>query len=213
MQENKPSSERPSRTRKAFQFLFLFVLLIVAPIGSWMYLRSGLDYRKEHLGSLEEGVAIPVLSWMTLEGDPISSDDWQEQISLILFGRDSAEIHRQIDQMALVLSQFDDRDDVMFYQIIADTLLMPGGLAVADTAQWKFIRPADDATSGFESFCKRHFPADSGQAVFLVDRRGVLRQAFSIEDRAALTSLVEVVAILLPPKKLSHPELNRTKEK
>ena len=212
MQDQNQQVERPSRTRRAFQVFFLFALLVVAPLGSWLYLRSGLDYRKEHLASLEEGVPIPDLSWETWKGDALDSGDWLEQINLILFAEDSVDLHHQAEAMSLVHSQFDDREDVIFYQVIQDSLLGDTSM-VGDTSQWRMISPINESARSFREFCIQTFPSDPKHSVYLVDRRGVLRQSFSIEDHSSLTRLVEVVAILLPPKKLSHPELNRTKEK
>ena len=212
MQEDQTHRERPSRSRGAFQVIFLFLLLVVAPLGSWLYLRTGLSYRKDHLATLTEGSPIPAAAWMTNDGIPVSTSTWKDQISLVFFANDSLELQRQIDQLALVLSQFDDREDVLFYQV-SDQQPIDQTSYPADTAQWKVLTSISVKADPFRSFCQNIFPTDSEDKVFLVDRRGLLRQSFPIATREELTQLVEVVAILLPPRKLVHPELNRTKER
>lgn len=212
MQENIEHKERPSRTRGAFQFIFLFLLLVVAPLGSWLYLRSGLDYRKEQLATLEEGVPIPTATWTGLDGELESSTNWSEQISLLLYANDAEVMQDQIDRLSLVLSQFNDREDVLFYQIIPDTIWQTVTLPM-DTAQWKVLLSSESKVDSMRMICQRTFPVDEKSNIFIIDRRNQLRQAFSIGDKASLTNLVEVVAILLPPRKLVHPELNRTKER
>ncbi len=212
MQEDQIHHERPSRSRGAFQVIFLFLLLVVAPLGSWLYLRSGLAYRKDHLKALTDGSAIPAAIWKTNDGVTISTSNWTEQVSLILFADDSLELKAQIDQLALVLSQFDDREDVLFYQI-TDQQPVNQAYYPADTAQWKILTTMSVKADPFWSYCQASFPSDSKDKIYLIDRRANLRQAFPIATKADLTQLVEVVAILLPPRKLNHPELNRTKER
>ncbi len=212
MQENIEHKERPSRTRRAFQFIFLFLLLVVAPLGSWMYLRSGLDYRKEQLATLEEGVPIPSATWTGLDGKSESSANWSEQISLLLYANDAEVMQNQIDGLSLVLSQFNDREDVLFYQVIPDSIWQSVTMPL-DTAQWKVLLSSESEVDSMQMICQRTFPVDERSNIFIIDRRNQLRQAFSIGDKASLTNLVEVVAILLPPRKLVHPELNRTKER
>lgn len=212
MEDNSKNQGRPSRSRGAFQVIFLFLLLVVAPLGSWLYLRSGLAYRKDHLATLAEGSALPAAAWKTNDGMTVSTSDWQEQVSLVLFADDSLELQNQIDKMALVLSQFDDREDVLFYQVTDQQPVNQSSYPV-DTAQWKILTTSSVEADPFRSFCQNAFPRDSGDRIFLIDRRANLRQAFPIATKDDLTQLVEVVAILLPPRKLVRPELNRTKER
>lgn len=212
MQEDLTHNERPSRSRGAFQVLFLFILLVVAPLGSWLYLRSGLSYRKDHLATLTEGSAIPAATWITNDSVTVATSNWKEQISLVLFAEDSLELQWQIDQLALVLSQFDDREDVLFYQV-TDQQPVNRSNYPADTTQWKILTSASVKADPFRSFCQNTLPSDPADRVFLIDRRANLRQAFPIATKDELTRLVEVIAILLPPRKLEHPELNRTKER
>ncbi|MCF8237677.1 MAG: hypothetical protein K9I85_05940 [Saprospiraceae bacterium] len=171
-----------------------------------------MEYRKEHLLTLEEGRPIPFGAWMDLDGNTVSSDQWTEQISLILFAKSREEMKSQMDRLSRVLSQFDDREDVLFYQILPDSTYRSEDLP-EDTAQWKILFPKNSGVDSMWIACESAFPVDPVSHVFLIDRRKQLRQAFSISDKASLTSLVEVVAILLPPRKLVHPELNRTKER
>lgn len=212
MQQEQTHRERPSRYRGAFQLIFLLLLLVVAPLGSWLYLRSGLSYRKEHLATLTDGKPIPAASWQREDGTTISTAHWKDQISLVLFADDSIELKSQQEQLSLVLSQFDDRDDVMFYQV-TEVNPLDHSSAPADTAQWKLLSSLSVRSDPFRAFCQQNSPAGSMDRIYLIDRRGQLRQAFPFQSQKELTQLVEVVAILLPPKKLTHPELNRTRER
>lgn len=211
MSESDPRPEGSSVARKTLQMIFLFLILVVAPAASWFYLRSGLAYRKDHLATLQEGIPLPEARFHLIDGTPVPDDALSDRIRVILFTPDGETGQRQIEELESVHSQFDDRTDVLFLQILPDSTIVLRDIP-ADTLQWKVLA---DSTGyhEWEAVCRETWPEAPGQAVFLMDRHDRLRQVYDASSRTSLAALVEVVAVLLPPKKLSKPELNRTTEK
>jgi len=53
--------EGPKHKRKLLPLLALTAMLILAPLGSWVYLKLGIDYRKEYIEELKPKVLDPII--------------------------------------------------------------------------------------------------------------------------------------------------------
>jgi len=210
--DNITNTERPSRSRLVFRFLMLFLLLVLTPAVSWYYLSKGLDYRQEHLQHLDHFGQAPEGSWLSSDGVPISKADWQEQLSLICFLSEDPDPASVTPVLSRIHAQFDDREDVVIYQFvyIRDNVAVEPG---PDPLQWLVLPLPLSEWEELRGRWSAMLGKDVSDGVVLVDRKGELRQTFRLKDDAEMKRLVETVAVMLPPKKVDKPQLNREQEK
>jgi hypothetical protein len=206
------TAEKPSRFRVAFRVLMLFLLLVLTPAVSWYYLSKGLDYRQDHLQQLERFGPAPQGSWVSTDGVAISSEDWREQLSLVCFLTETSDRTSVSPVLSRIHSQFDDRKDVVIYQFVNT----PDGSPEAsepDSLPWRILRSSLSEWEDLRGRWSDILGKNVADQIVLVDRKGELRQTFQLNDDAEMKRLVETVAVMLPPKKVERPQLNREQEK
>lgn len=206
------TSERPVRLRMAFQFFMLFLLLVATPYFSWYYLQKGLDYRIEQLDQLFLMGPAPSGEWVSRTGVLVHQGQWKEQLSVVVLSETEEQLGADYHAIQRLYGQFHDRQDVLFYHFYPRTL--SHSLPLVDSVdQWQQIMLADD---DFSSLLGEWSLPLAGQdlqpGIIFVDRQGQIRQSFPRKSDTALKKLVEVIAVMLPPKKVERPELNREPE-
>lgn len=204
------ADERPPRSRVAFQLFALFLLLVVTPAVSWFYLREGLAYRKDHLDQLSRLGPPPVKSWVPDTDARDGTASYEGQVSLVALVKDSI-LQREADRIFRLLHhQFDDREDVKFYTYL------PGSARQhpipQDTAQWKVFHIPDSMMQSWSALWKAP-GAEMAPDLILIDPKGEMRRHMNLDTTVVLKNLVAEMAVLLPPKKVSKPQLKREAEK
>ncbi len=212
MIQNNTNNKRPSRFRVAFMFILLTILLVVTPYASWYYLNKGLDYRKAQLSLLEDMGTVPPGTWSAINGEVIETKFWADQISLISIVTNVELVHKELEEVQRLHTQFQDRKDVRFYFFVPEEMQTNLSFSVLDSSFVIISLPSDglirlsDQWSGIINKKTDH-------QVILVDRLRQVRQAFSTQSEKSVKDLVQVIAVLLPPKKVERPNLVREAEK
>jgi len=70
--------------RKIINYIGLFLLLVVLPGMSWVYLSSGLSYQKAKRAELRRFGAVPAFPYVLMNGDTTARRYLQESCSLPL---------------------------------------------------------------------------------------------------------------------------------
>jgi hypothetical protein len=193
-------------------FILLTLLLVVTPYASWYYLTKGLDYRKAQLALLEDFGTIPPGNWSALNGDPVDTKLWSDQLSLISIATNVEQGKQELEEIQRLHTQFQDRTDVRFYCFIPEEMQTNLSLSDVDSSLVIIGLPSvnlirlSDQWSGI-------IKKETDHQVILVDRLLQVRQAFSTQSEKSLKDLVQVIAVLLPPKKVERPNLVREAEK
>lgn len=192
------------------QLFLLSLLLLVTPYVSWRYLSDGLQYRKDNLQGLSDLGQLPNISWLSVEGDTVRTDDWQDHIALIVLSDSPGTAAACDGPLLRIREQFQDRGDVGIYHFRNAGMLdsvagtYPEGMVELDSTSYQAIVVF---TRGLPDYRK------ASQALILVDRHHRVRKVFDISKHSDLQYLARVVAILLPPKKVEKPVLKREAEK
>ena len=202
---------------KWFQYLALFLLLVVLPAGSWYYLQKGLDYRLETKRELKDFGAFLFRDTPDIDGTLITQDSLKGKLAVVNIFRPGADVDVLFREVKKVHKQFDTQPVVqfLFYATPADSLALrelADRRQLYDPGQIRYLVVPTE-----EQFPDLHLPAvenASGNPVLaLADMNGKIRQFYDFRDGARVKRLVEHLAILLPIPETDKPELVREKEK
>lgn len=207
--------------RKTLQFVALFLLLVVFPLGSWYYLKMGLKYRRENLQELQDlgKQPLPAVPDVFL-GTPLPSDSLQGR--WVVTGFVDLSLNSQAASFATKLEslheQFDERKEVFFLTYVqADSSQLLGWLQnykfFKDQTQCRFA--IGNAQQVEAAALALGLPKEwSGNTwMTLADEKQTLRRRYNIDQEEELKSLVKHIAILIPTITRDSPMLKREKEK
>lgn len=95
------------------QFSGLLLLLVLLPMGSWFYLRSGLDYRAQAFKELQDIAALPDFELENYNDSTIRMARFEDQLVVGHFFN-APNKERYAQQLSKLYEQFDDRQDIYF---------------------------------------------------------------------------------------------------
>lgn len=205
------------------QIAGLLLFLVVLPAGSWFYLQSGFNHRKEALAELKELGKVDGIDLTDQYGLRFTTADMQQRVVVAGFlPADAASQDKWAQRLSTLHEQFDDRDDICFL-LLADSASMPDPAAflernaLADSLQWKLLRTGSEGLNALASNAF-YLPAGEGgqpnfQFLALADTAKMVRRHYDILDNQQMGRLVEHITIVMP--KLPEPDivLKREKEK
>lgn len=209
--ENAPT-ERPSRIRVAFQLLVLLLLLVLTPAVSWLYLRKGLDYRQENLSVLAQLGQVRPGAWTDTNGESLNTLNWKDQITLVYLSGSVSQVDQRLPLLRRIQSQFSDRSDVVLIQFM-DQRDWSRTSAIKDSVDWKVVVLESPELADLMTEWSQGLRQEAADRLILIDRQGQVRALFDPSDSEDVRSLVEVTAVMLPPKKVDKPTLQRESEK
>ncbi|MDX1941349.1 MAG: hypothetical protein SFU99_12405 [Saprospiraceae bacterium] len=185
----------------------LSVLLVGFPLGSWYYLKAGLDYRKEVMGDLYDYGKMPAVVLTTSTGRALEPKDVAGKIIVAGFlnFQDQTVTKQSGQWLSKLHHQFNERRDVTFLLHVADTLASAETLdafatqyQLQDTAQCYFLK---DNPEVFRTIATNVYkiPEDAINAHFaLTDAQGKVRRNYDLRQTSEINRLVEHIALLLP---------------
>lgn len=198
------------------QYLALFILLVVTPAISWVYLSNGLDYHRKALAELKKLGSIPSYKALTLQGDSLRTSDVEGKL-LVVGTVDltaSKNTPNVLSNLKELHAQFDDRTDVFFLLYVqpADT---------AAVRKFATSQELDEPTQVFYLPYNQtimnayHLPATGAITPYfsLVDTKGMVRKVYDLREGRQYARLVEHLALLLPIEKRENAILKREREK
>lgn len=230
---------KENNIRKKINLLILLLLLVILPAGSWYYLRSGFSYQKQAWSELKDYGQIPSFNLTTQEGVPFKQSDLKGKIVVSNFlSIDQEDSAAKMDLVKKMHVQFDDRKDMVFVfygmnsaeDTAADLKAFAEKNGVTDHQQCIFLNGDDSEIrqilqSGFK-VPQLDQPKDkdnkyelSSTAVndypyfILSDTSSMIRNYYDYREEAAITRMIEHIAMILPRAPEKDIELRRDKEK
>lgn len=199
--------------------IVLLFVLVVLPLGSWYYLKNGLNYRLTTMSELSDYGKLPAFSYHTFEGMNLTFNDLQGKVIVAnVLNFENNQSNRALGAILEKLhDQFDERSDVCFLVHVTDTSLarvasFSAKYNLEDDNQFYFI-PLD--TTQMTALAKDYrLGIDSLATYFtLVDTKGIVRKHYNVQDDTQVKRLVEHLALLLPLQKKEEISLQREPEK
>lgn len=167
--------------KRIFPILVLFLLFIVLPLGSYLYLSRGVDYRLAALEKIQPKGELLDFEYY-LGGVAISSRSLKNKTVLIHINEgshDSKYLQRFYDQ-------FKQSANIEFLQIVSDSLVQE------EEGFNKVYSPTANAI----------MEAYSGKDIILVDTAMQVRSYYDLND-STVNELVRDISVILPLKKKS----------
>lgn len=208
--------------KNILRVVVVLILIVGFPLVSWLYLKTGVKYRKEALAELQNHGKLPVFSLSTQDRDTLTNEMVKGKILVVdFFDSGKPETPALMHFLTALHHQFDDRTDVLFL----NHAIHPGhdslsGLrsyaekqGVKDFNQCLFLS-ADSLTMADLANNQYHMPADHLYGDFaLVDTAGVIRKYYDSGSPKDMKRLVEHIAMILPLAKTDSLVLRKDLEK
>lgn len=157
-------------TKKVISYVVLFMMLVIFPFLSWLYLKNGYEYRKQNM--------------QELSGDyPLYIPETLDTGLVNIFGKTSLVI-TTIDTL-FTTNLFRQFKDAPTFQLISNYK------AAEFQSQQNWISLPD---SVFYSFAK----LNDIQFAALIDTAGKIRRKYSVDEKDYIKSVVVHTASLLP---------------
>lgn len=200
--------KKPTTGRKIYIGAALFLILIAMPAVSWLYLRDGLQWRKDAVAELANygKIAKATVIWQ----DGSKEDMLQGKVVVVhIFGEnpDLTEANRTIlDIDEKLYDQFGQNLDFRLAMVSSGgtaefksyfqkmpsadyvTWVWTGGLG-----SWRTIME-----NGYESYCKAESVKPVPEYFALADTSGTIRRFYDALDTKQVERMVQHIAILLP---------------
>jgi len=198
---------------KTVQSIILLFFLVGLPFGSYYYLKTGFEYRKEAIDQLQDYGNVPEFTLRTQTGDLLSTEQLRGRLIVVNFA-EKADLQQKstaLERFARMNAQFDNSAKVLFVSNIVDADSTDRAF-LAQQAEDFDIRVErgwfllyDDAGQMQAIVEKYPKPQQSDLAkqsyAMLVDSSLVVRNFYSLEDEAAVQELVTHTAMIIPRDK------------
>jgi hypothetical protein len=203
------------------QIAGLLFFLIILPAGSWYYLQSGFNHRKEALAELKELGKVNGIDLTDQFGMRFTTADMRKCVTIAGFlPADAASQDKWAQRLSTLHEQFDDRDDICFL-LLADSANMPDPAAflernaLADSLQLILLLTGSEGLAALASN-SFYLPAgEAGQPNFqylaLADTAQMVRRHYDLLDNQQMGRLVEHITIVMP--KLPEPDIVLKRER
>jgi hypothetical protein len=204
--ENNP---QPVQNRRKFLITaFLLLVLVVFPALSWLYLRGGLNWRKEALAELGNYGKIRAVNMIFPGNDKVNRVE--SAVCVVhSFGADpdlSGENKFILDTGQRLFEQFGSNMNFRLVMIAqggtAEFKTHAQTLPSADYATWVWTGALGSwstiLNNGYESYCIATGNKGYKEFYALTDTSGTIRRFYNALDEKEVGRMVEQIAILLP---------------
>lgn len=203
------------KQKNILNFLSLFFLLIVLPVGALYFLEEGVDYRKELMAELKDLGKTPQFEGLNYNGDTIDNSRLMHRLVVVNFmDPDRQGTNGEKGKiLKKLLTQFEDREDVLLLNLVpqneADSMQQDGlrdyiqSFELHDVNRCFFVQEKETelqimASEGF------HFPFEPGDnvnennLVAFCDTAQTIRRYYNILDEKESQLLVRHIIMFLP---------------
>ena len=208
-----------------FQFIMLMLLLAVTPIGTYFWMKEGVDYRAKRLAELEDFGRIGNFESINAKGTAFDTTDTAGKMILVtLLEGDDAAVKKRVERIELVENQMeeqlDQRKDMLFlfYTTKSDLENYSKNLLVKENDKFVFVTVSDAEMNRikkdvfyFENAKKIGVEIENPLA--LVDLKGKIRHYYDPFKNDDMGKLVEHMAMILPQDKDKDIVFRRESEK
>ena len=206
------------------QLAGLFLLLVIFPLGSWYYLRTGLDYRLQEMQELKDYGKIPDFTLANYNDSLVSAERFSDGlvVGYFLTGRHEKQF---VEKLVKLHDQFDERDDIFFLAFATDTsratkerlqqFAAVNGLE--DEEQNFFLRGTKDEVEHLAKACglpfeEKGMSLSDNSLAFFADSL-MVRSFYDLAEEESLKRLVKHITLNIPPKKDKELLFQREVEK
>ncbi len=216
-------------TRKILSIIFLTITLGVIPIGSWYYLKQGLNYRKQRIGSLNAfGNWGDSMSLKLIDGKDFTTDSLRGRFVVVnIFDPADSTDKNQIaasKQMQRFQEAFGkERSDIYCLSLPVGAHTDSALVAAyakryhANSRVWRVAKATENVpilvdSLNYEKFGKSKDPIK--QPIFaLIDNKFKIRNYYDGTQKEDVNAMIEVISIIMPPKAVPSIKYRKPEER
>lgn len=230
-----------SKKRSPVQFIFLSLMLIVLPMGSWYFLNKGYNYYSKAINELQDYGPMPAFELLSQNNRILNKQSIENKMAVVAFVNPNASNATQtMSDIALMHKQFDKREDLLFLiHVLGNESMSAEAMQklatqfnLTDDEQCFFLSGTDaqmqnlmsnkyqipDLNSKSEDQPKFTLSQKTGSLneypyYVLIDIGQHICNYYDASDKASINRLVEHIALKLPIEVEEDPKLNRESEK
>jgi|GEM_PF-4055265 len=206
--------------KKYFQGIALFFFLIILPIGSYMYLLTGLDFYKENRAEYAKKGMMPEFSAKSLYSNTqlTRNDLLGHTFIFSFFDAKAPESDSLVKQMALVQEQFKNRKDIKHVTFLSDSLTAANKKLFEEAQPIKnkwHVLEGDSTTSSFmkSQFKLADIKDNYSPEFILVDDSLNIRGYYNVLNETRRNKLIIHLSMIMPLQKREEIVFKREKEK
>ncbi len=205
------------------QLAGVFLLLVIFPLGSWYYLRTGLDYRLQAMQEMKDYGKMPGFALYNYNDSLINAERFAEGLVVGYFFSGRHE-NLYAEKLAKLHEQFDERDDV-FFLAFADTITANRGrmeqfatthTLVDDEQNFYLLGSPEEvgrlAEGSHIPFEESGMSLSDNSLLFFADSL-MVRGVYDMEEEGSMKRLVKHMTLNIPPKKDKELLFEREVEK
>lgn len=183
---------------KIIQTSILFAILVFVPLGSWFYLKGGLDYRIKALAELDSLTTFQEFEW-TDQNQKVYNTERHGNKLMIGGFLPISDQENYVERVSRLHDQFNNRSDVVFVTIvpIGQASSLSAKFDIKDGEQWKWIGLDLKQTNDLAASWKMD-PVNDLNKICLIDEKGVVKNHYDYLSDAEMGRLIEHMAMLLP---------------
>lgn len=214
-------AEEKRNKKLIFQFIMLMLLLAVTPIGTYFWMREGVDYRAKRLAELEDFGKVGNFSALNAKGEPFDTSDLRDKMALAIFlpenQTDAKSLMERIELVEHQMEeQLDQRKDMLFlfYSTATDLDTYAKNLINKENDKFVFVQVNATEMNRLKKEAYRlSTSAENKNPLALVDLGGTIRHYYNPMSNADMGKLVEHMAMILPQDKDKDIVFRRESEK
>ncbi|MCB9298594.1 MAG: hypothetical protein H6559_36590 [Lewinellaceae bacterium] len=206
------------------QLAGVVLLLVIFPLGSWYYLRTGLDYRLQAMQELKDYGKMPAFALANYNDSLVTAERFAEGLVVGYF---FSEPHENLyaGELARLHDQFDERDDIFFLAFAADTSeaarnrleQFASANGLLDEEQNYYLRGTPEEIASLAEGCALPFgekgmSLSDNSLLFFADSL-MVRGFYDMREGESLKRLVKHITLNIPPKKDKELRFEREVEK
>lgn len=218
-------SEEKKNKGLIFQFIMLMLLLAITPIGTYFWMREGVDYRTERLAELQDYGAVGNFKAIDAQGAPFDTAGISGKMALVAFlPENKVEAKKLMERVEMVEKQMeeqlDQRKDMLFLFYTTENDLMNTAKELMAQENDKFVfvtvNSAEMARLKKETYhiaTATEIGVESKNPLTLVDLSSRIRHYYDPMRNEDMGKLVEHMAMILPQDKDKDIVFRRESEK
>lgn len=218
-------SETKRNKALIFQFIMLMSLLAITPIGTYFWMKGGVDYRTARLSELKDFGEVGEFNATDMKGMSFDTAGISGKMALVMFmPENKVEAKKLMERIELVEhqmeEQLDQRKDMLFLFYTTSTNLLEYMRSLTEKENDKFvfvnISAAEMKRLKQESYHLKNakeMGIDSEMPLVLVDLNSRIRHYYDPMVNEDMGKLVEHMAMILPQDKDKDIVFRRESEK
>jgi len=201
--------------KKIIQYAALALLLLVFPLGSYLWMKSGFNQQVKHLKHLEPKGEVPTFSFLTTAGDSLLPKTLQGSPHAVHFFSDDKLSLELLHQISL---QFKDKDvHVISYLPEANydyaSILKKYDIEVdRKKSNWHFVAPPEGMTQT-QLYDMYQLPENEKNKLLIVGKDMNIRGYYDINKDEFDDTMIHHMALMLPRDKKKEIGFKRKTEK